>query len=109
MEKGQQKKPKLTIREIYELLNKPDITLNQLDDIDQQLTEQYLGYYFNADIEKQLQQVCDSEKRSPEISRHLLELVTGKDINSIYAMPKECRFDSILQGEASLKISRATL
>lgn len=91
MEQSRGVKQKMTIQEIYELLSDPKLTLEQLEEIDQQLTEQYLGFYFTDDIEKQLLQVCDSANGSPEINRHLLELVTGKDINSIYAMPKECR------------------
>lgn len=98
--------PKMTIHEIYMLLNEPDLTLEKLDEIDQQLTEQYLGFYFTADVEKQLQQVCDAENRNPEINRHLLELTTGRDINSIYAMPKECKLGDERRGRFHRELQR---
>ena len=89
--KEKQESKVTSLQEIYNTLTRPDVTLEELDLIDQKLTEQYLGFYYAWGLEKQLQQYCQEDSNNFELKMRLLDISTGKSIDQIYSLPKECR------------------
>lgn len=79
---------KLDLKSLYEEMTQPDVTLDRLNEIDKCLTEEYLGYYYSWDLEKQLREYCKEDPHNKDLTRQLLDLAIGQSMDDIYSMSK---------------------
>jgi hypothetical protein len=79
---------KLDLRSLYEDMTQPDINMDKLNEIDKKLTEEYLGYYYSWDLEKQLREYCKDDPHNRDLNNQLLDLAIGQSMEEIFSMSK---------------------
>ena len=80
----------INLEEIYKLLTQADIPEKTLDLIEKRISERYLSYLYEPNLEDQLVNLCKGDPQNTEMNIELMQLSTGIKMGELYPLPKDC-------------------